>query len=93
MSTIQIITAHAGDHYHVSLAKHYIGTELTSEQILDELKASSYKIKLNGQTIKFNAISLLGLVNGYRIALSDITNGLISGSHKFTKAKGLHRVH
>lgn len=85
-----VTTAHAGDHYHVSMAKYYIKGSLTAEQILEELKASKYIVLLNSVKVKLNAISLLGLVNGYRLALEDINRSLMSGTHKASKAKGLY---
>lgn len=88
-----VITANAGDHYHIMVAKSYIRGSLTAEEILEELKASKYIVKLNGtDNVKLNAISILGLINGYRLALDDINRSLKSGTHKASKAKGIYKV-
>ena len=92
MPNITIVTAHAGDDYHVSVAKSYIRGSLTAEQILEELKASKYIVNLNSTQVKLNAISILGLVNGYRLALDDINRSLKSGTHKASKAKGIYKT-
>ena len=90
MSVKQTIQAKSGDKYHLGLAKSYIRSGASSTDILNELKLSKYIVNLNGLLVHINAISVLGLVNGYRLALEDINRSLKSGTHKASKARGLY---
>ena len=91
MSTQTITKAQSGDKYHIALAKSYIRSGAQAPEILNELKLSHYNVNLNGLTVHVNAISVLGLVNGYRLAQEDIDRAIKSGTHKSSKAKGVYK--
>ena len=88
------ILAKAGDNYHILLAKYYHNKRISRDEVLTSLKASNYTVTLNKQTVKFNAISVMGIMQGLELAngtdLTEINSKLTSGELKYTKAKLIH---
>ena len=92
-----IILAKAGDNYHILLAKYYHNKRISRDEVLTSLKASNYTVTLNKQTVKFNAISVMGIMQGLEISssyktldLEEVNSKLESGELKYTKAKLIH---
>ncbi len=91
MSNI-ITQAVSGDIHHITVAKYYIKQDTSVEDVLATLKLQHYIVDISGTRYKVNAVSIVNYISGYRRALDDINAGIVAGSHKCSKAKGVYRV-